>query len=193
MVVTKSVGSVQDYKIKHLSEDDKKCKKRIIELLEVDKYFVEDLNLDRLREIVSRMINEKAFRLEIESSKEYEVAKMYLKKSLPSQVQLSLRMADRGKTVDAGTRLEYVILDYNKSDKLFDKLEDIEYFKEHSAVLTLDCHYYLKLLSNPIDQLLKVAFGIEKFTEKHYKQRLVKSKLMENINELGKPKIELIG
>lgn len=192
MVVTKAVGSLQDYKIKVLSEDDKKCKKRLVELLEVDGEVIDNIDLDKVRELVNKMISEKAFSLEVEATKEYEIARQYLKKSLPSQVQLSIRMAERGKAVDAGTRLEYVIINYNGSEKLFDKIEDIDYYKEHSSVLELDCHYYLKLLSKPIDQMLNVAFGVDKFIEKHYKQRLIRSKLNNELKNITKPKIEII-
>jgi DNA polymerase elongation subunit (family B) len=190
MVVTKSVGSITDYKIKELNEDEKKCKKRLTELLDME--INEKIDLKSVRNMVGQMIKDKVFKLNVHGSEEYELAKAYIKKCLPSQVQLSLKMGDRGKIIDPGTRLEYVITKFNDSSKLFDKVEDIEYFKEYSHVLEIDNHYYIKLLSNPIDQLLSVAYGINKFVDNQYKLRMNKTKITNKINELKTPNIEFV-
>lgn len=192
MVITKSVGAITDYKIKELNEDDKKCKKRIAELLEMSKDDIEKYDINTIRNLVKQMIREKVFKLDISSSPEYEIAREYIKKSLPSQVQLSVKMNERGKIVDPGTRLEYIILNINDSVKLFDKVEDIDYFKEHSNVLEIDYDYYLKLLINPIDQLLSVAYGIEDFVNNQYKLRLNKNKIHQQINRISEPDIQII-
>jgi DNA polymerase elongation subunit (family B) len=190
MVVTKSVGAITDYKIKELNEDEKKCKKRLVELLDIE--INDKIDLKSVRNMVGQMIKDKVFKLNIHGSEEYELAKAYIKKCLPSQVQLSLKMGERGKTVDPGTRMEYVITKFNDSPKLFDKVEDIEYFKEHSQILEIDNHYYIKLLSNPIDQLLSVAYGINKFVDNQYKLRINKMKIMNKINEFKTPNIQFV-
>lgn len=128
----------------------------------------------------------------------------YYKKCLPAVVQLAEKMRSRGQRVDAGTRLEYVIIDNGvKNDKQYNKLENLDYFESHSDILKIDFMYYVKLLINPIDQLLNVAFDNEK-NNKKYKYRykkdfllhqydfrsIIRAKVIEQIKNLFKPKIE---
>lgn len=80
----------------------------------------------------------------------------YSAKCLPAHIQLAERMRKRGMRVDVGSRLEYVITKCG-SDKLFEKLEDINYFVKYSDVLQLDYLYYLHLLINPLDQIINVT------------------------------------
>jgi len=92
--------------------------------------------------------------------KDAENEKEYYQKCLPAVVQLAEKMRKRGQRVDTGTRLEYVIIDNGvKNDKQYNKLEGLEYFTSHSNILTIDFMYYIKLLVNPIDQMLNVAFN----------------------------------
>lgn len=117
----------------------------------------------------------------------------YMLKALPSQVQLAEKMRRRGKIVDAGTRLEYVVIESeNQKDKLFNKIEDVEYFGDHREVLKIDYLYYLHLMINPIDEMIKVAYGIDDFLKTQYKLRLESIKYKEEINALSKPKLIFI-
>jgi DNA polymerase elongation subunit (family B) len=152
-IITKSVGDVDDYKMKPLPDDQKKREKRL-----------KDLNC-----------TEEEYRL----------------KSLPAQVQLAEKMRRRGKPVDSGTRLEYVVT-CSEGDKLFDKMEDAEYFLEHQEIIRLDYMYYLKLASNPLDQLLEVAYKITDFTLNFYKYLVKREKLLNDIRKLGKAYINII-
>lgn len=79
----------------------------------------------------------------------------YAEKTLPAHIQLVERMRRRGTRVDVGSRLEYVITAHG--DKLPDKVEDVEYFLRHRDVCRIDYLYYLKLLVNPLDQVLDVV------------------------------------
>jgi DNA polymerase elongation subunit (family B) len=154
-VVTKSIGSAEDYKIRPLPTDPKKLTKRL-----------KDLNC---------------------TEEEYNM------KALPAQMQLAEKMKRRGKPVSAGTRLEYVITDTgNKKDKLFNQIEDYEYFKDHTSVLNLDFLYYLKLASNPIDQVLSVAYNIEDFTLNQVKTRLKKYTMLKQLNSLFIPTVKFV-
>lgn len=85
---------------------------------------------------------------------------IYEFRSLPAVVQLAERMKYRGCIVEAGSRIEYVIIQTPDSDamKLWKKVEERAYFARHSDVLSIDYLYYLKLLVNPIDELMFVAF-----------------------------------
>ena len=120
----------------------------------------------------------------------------YYKKCLPAVVQLAEKMRNRGMRVDSGSRLEYVITDtYNKNDKQYDKLESIDYFKNHSGILKIDFMYYLKLLVNPVDEILNVAFQDnakfkKNFIEEQYKIRKNRVKLLEDLKSLFEPKLK---
>ena len=115
----------------------------------------------------------------------------YKIKSLPAHVQLAEKMKNRGKPIDSGTRLEYVVT-CSEGEKLFDKLEDAEYFLEHQSIIRLDYMYYLKLASNPLDQLLEVAYKINNFTLNFYKQLSKREKILNDIRNLGKTHINII-
>lgn len=151
-IITKSVGDVDDYKVKPLPEDEKKREKRLKEL----------------------NCNEEEYKI----------------KSLPAQVQLSEKMKRRGKPVDAGTRLEYVVT-CSDGEKLFDKVEDAEYFLEHQEILRLDYMYYIKLASNPLDQLLEVAYGLNNFILNFYKHLSKREKLLNDIRRMSKAYINI--
>jgi len=125
--------------------------------------------------------------------KEVNNAVDYYKKCLPAVVQLADKMRDRGMRVDNGTRLEYLITDTGmKNAKQYDKLESIEYFNKHSSILKIDFMYYLKLMINPFDEVLNVAFKEEKrfkkdFIKGQYELRKKKVKLLVDLKELFEP------
>ena len=115
---------------------------------------------------------------------------------LPAQVQLAERMRRRGKRVDPGTRLEYVVTNPEKhTAKQYEKIESAEYMSRHRDVIRIDYMYYLKALVNPLDQVLDVAFKDEKtfrkgFTMDQYKFRWkIRSKMLQEIRSLSTPKI----
>lgn len=87
--------------------------------------------------------------LEGRSEKEYYVSCM------PAQVQLAERMKRRGVPVDAGSRIEYVVTKKPGVSTLGQKIEDYDYFKRHSGVLSLDPKYYVEAMINPLDQIFK--------------------------------------
>lgn len=154
-VITKSVGEIEDYKVRELPEDPKKREKRL-----------KDLGC---------------------TEQEYNI------RALPAQVQLAEKMRRRGKIVDPGTRLEYVIVDSGKyDDKLFNKMEDIEYYVDHKEHLRLDYFYYLRLAINPFDQLLEVAYKIKEFVKDQHKTRLKSEDLKKRIWAMNAPILEFI-
>ena len=120
----------------------------------------------------------------------------YYKKCLPAVVQLAEKMRERGMRVDAGSRLEYVISDTKcKNDKQYDKLESIDYFKTYSDILKIDFMYYLKLLINPLDEVLNVVFKDDPrfkkdFVESQYNIRKKHVKLLEDLRKMFEPKLK---
>ena len=114
---------------------------------------------------------------------------------LPAAVQLAERMKRRGKRVDAGSRLEYVVSDKDiKNGKQYDLIEDSEYFATFSEVLNINFEYYLKLIINPMDQLLNTAYNNKgskfqkDFIKNQYEFRYkIRNKVVDEINELSSP------
>lgn len=121
--------------------------------------------------------------------------KTFYLRSLPAQVQLAEKIRRRGKRIDPGTRMEYVLTTDNTyytthKAKQWEKMEDMEYFMEHSDILRIDFMYYLKNLSTPLDQVLGIVNeDMKKFTEQQYKLRVQKIKCMESIKKLSRPKL----
>ena len=108
--------------------------------------------------------------------------------------------AAQGQRADAGSRLEYVISTRGgHTAKQYEKVESSDYFKQHGDVLKLDYMYYLKLLSNPMDQVLSVAYYkktketsfLENFVLDQYKYRLkLRTKLVNEFENLVTPCLE---
>jgi len=114
--------------------------------------------------------------------------KDYYLKCLPAQVQLAEKMKARGRRIDPGTRLEYIILD-SDSFKQYEKIESFDYFLKYKSVLNIDFLYYLKLFQIPADQILNCIFPNEKKDSilsfyKHLKNR---KKLLDSIKKFNKP------
>lgn len=122
--------------------------------------------------------------------------------SLPAQVQCAEKMRRRGKAVEAGSRLEFVVTDQaGTKAKKYENIESAEYFAKHSTTLTLDYMYYLKQMVNPIDQVLNALYvknathhkyKLQKhFILNQYKYRLrVRGAVIKEINELFSPKLK---
>jgi DNA polymerase elongation subunit (family B) len=162
----------KDYKIKLLPTDIKKCQKRFEDL------DIRDIKLTT-EEIQS--INQKIQENTIPNHLLW--LNQYIYKSKPAHIQLSEKMKNRGKPVEIGSRIEYLIITHpdDPKAKLFDKLEDPDYFKMHRDVLRLDRLYYLKNLTTPLDQLLNVVYKEKDFVSQLYNLYLQHQKIMEQI------------
>jgi DNA polymerase elongation subunit (family B) len=112
----------------------------------------------------------------------------YYLKSLPPQAQLALKLRKRGKPVETGERLEYIITtEANIKAKKSEKIESYEYFKDHTSVLSIDYFYYVKQLINPVDEVLNALYeGKLKrdFIASQYKMRVKREDLLESIRGL---------
>jgi len=123
-------------------------------------------------------------------------SKDFYLRSLPAQVQLAHRMNNRGNRVDTGSRLEYLITNpYNHTAKQYEKIESIDYFTKYNMFIKIDYHYYLKALTNPLDQVLNVVYNKnpnwkKDFVLKQYNFRLkCRQKLLLELKELFRTKI----
>jgi hypothetical protein len=187
LVVTKGIGAIADYKIRPLHVDDKKCKKRLQEL----GLYHEEANMDVLRNIITAFGRKED--VEDESylhNLEYLIFKEYVKLSLPAQIQLAERMRARGSHVSAGERLGYVIT--QNGDKLGEKMEDTDYFKEHAESLKIDYLYYMKLMINPFDEVLETVYGEKDLFKKFYKTREQFKKVMDQLQKLFMPRLRFL-
>lgn len=131
--------------------------------------------------------------------KDCDTEEEYYIRCLPAQVQLAERMRKRGQRVSEGSRLGYVItMNIGHTAKQYYKIESSDYFSKHGDVLKLDYFYYLKLLSNSMDQVLNVLYKDDKkglyqlnFTLNQYKYRYkIREKFLTEIKELFQPKLK---
>lgn len=117
----------------------------------------------------------------------------YMIRALPAHMQLVMKMIRRGKRVDSGSRIEYVVTNQSGLDaRLFDKIEDKEYFMDHADILNLDYFYYLELSSNPIDQVLEIVYGVKGFVKRQLELRIKKQKMLDQLRELFRPKLVFV-
>jgi DNA polymerase elongation subunit (family B) len=181
--ITKSVGEINDYKIRSLHIDDKKCIKRLKDLGIYD----QSLDIKKLRDIFINFTNKENID---EYCLEYLVFKEYIKLSLPSQVQLAEKMRSRGSRVDPGERIAYIIT--QNGEKLSNKMEDIEYYKEHKNSIKIDYLYYIKLMINPFDEVLLAVYNKKDIFKNFYKMIEKYKKVIDQLNDLFRPELNFI-
>ena len=209
-VITKSIGEISEYKVmsKTVLKEDPKKRKKQIEGYYIECHTCDYLNLPRGEDIpkcsvlLSEYENVEPTKF---SPEEEDTLRRKLgdccwlcaieewrarKRGLPAHVQLAEKLRRRGQRVDAGERLEYIVTNMdNVKAKLWRKLEHPDYFKSRTVAMQVDYHYYLKLLSVQLDQLIEVAYRQEKFTSGQLKVRLMKQSVGHKIKELFEPEI----
>ena len=113
--------------------------------------------------------------------KEAFSVKEFYEKCLPAQVQLAEKMRRRGSRVEAGSRLEYLIIEHNggHKGKQYEKIESIEYYINHKNILKVDFFYYLENMINPVDEVLNVLYNKEDPSQKY---RFKKDFIQEQYN-----------
>jgi DNA polymerase elongation subunit (family B) len=171
---------------------NKKLIKRLYELKILD----EDADLEMVKIIFNDIIaknDEEIDEHRINNQLEYQIVSEYINRCLPSQMQLAQKMRRRGTFVAAGERLAYVVVESeNIKDKLFEKIEDLEYFKENIKYITIDQLYYMKLMINPIDEAIKAVYNKEDVFKKIYKYRENYEKVMMQLKNMFLPRIKFI-
>lgn len=177
-VITKSIGDVGDLVLRDgKDKNDKDCKK------------IGDYKIRTSAVLPSNEKERKAL-LGDYTEKEY-----YLE-CLPAQVQLAEKMRNRGQLVSAGSRIEYVITTTGGHlAKQYTKVESLDYFKKHHRALQIDYLYYIKLLVNPLDQILDIIFEKEQkgFVAQQYKYRCqIREKLLNELKSLTAPKLKFV-
>lgn len=187
--ISKSVGKVEDYKIKPLPTDDKKMDKRLDDLgiqhTGADYEFIREY----LPEYVQRLDGYETARYH--HPVEFDIIYTYCLLALPSQVQLAEKMRRRGTLVAAGERLAYVVLQSENTlkDKLFEKLEDLDYYREFAEYLRVDRLYYLRLLTKSIEEVFKAVYGKSGVFTKMYKYRENYFKVMQQLESVTQANI----
>jgi hypothetical protein len=192
-VITKSVGDIDNMNVIPFKDEKGKMKAKIGNYITpllptINSKDSEQVKKNKKKELESQL-----------KKKNADDELDYYKKCLPAVVQLAEKMRNRGQRVDVGTRLEYVIIDIGYVGKQYEKLEHIDYFLNYNDVIKIDFMYYLKLMINPIDDLLNVAFNknIENgykfkkdFLEEQYNFRLkIRGKNINEIKKLFAPKL----
>jgi DNA polymerase elongation subunit (family B) len=169
---------------------NKKLQKRLEDL----KLFDKDANLETVLKIFNNFIqNTDDFEsYSYKNPLEYQIVMGYVGKCLPSQVQLAEKMRRRGTFVSPGERIAYVVVQSDTmKDKLFDKIEDVDYFKENSSYIKIDHLYYTKLMINPVNEILEAVYNKHKIMDKIYKNKQNYQKVISQLNELLSPSIKL--
>lgn len=115
--------------------------------------------------------------------------KEYYVSCCPAQVQLAEKMRKRGIPVDAGSRIEFVVIQKPGATTLGERIEDYEYFKLRSRILRIDPEYYVHSLINPLDQMLAVGIRNNHFVKDQYDIRMKYLKVVNQIKKLGRSKI----
>lgn len=95
-----------------------------------------------------------------------DTEKDYYLHCLPAVVQLAQKMRKRGMLVQVGERLPYVITEEGgHTAKQYVKIEDADYYKNHSNILKIDYMYYLSQMTNAFDDIFNVIYCNEKNNE----------------------------
>lgn len=90
----------------------------------------------------------------------------YDDRSKPAHVQLAEKMKRRGTVVEAGSRIEFVVVRHASQDsKLFERIEDPSYVREQGDLVRIDPLYYALNLVNPADQVMGVCFKKDRVVE----------------------------
>lgn len=123
--------------------------------------------------------------------KNAETDEEYYVKCLPAQIQLAEKMRRRGHRVDVGSRIEYVItVQESAKAKQYEKIESYDYYNLHSEIIELDFMHYLKLASNPVDEVLEAVFKIPNFVLNQYNFRLkTRTNMLSELRRLFEPKL----
>lgn len=123
--------------------------------------------------------------------KNAETDEEYYVKCLPAQIQLAEKMRRRGQRVDVGSRIEYVItVQESAKAKQYEKIESYDYYNLHSEIIELDFMHYLKLASNPVDEVLEAVFKIPNFVLNQYNFRLkTRTNMLTELRRLFEPKL----
>jgi DNA polymerase elongation subunit (family B) len=138
--------------------------------------------IDNVRNVITSDCDIKEFTI----SKSVKDDDSYIVK--PAHAVLATKMRNRGLRVDAGSRVPYVITTQGGlRAKQTLKIEDPEYFKQHSCVLKIDKLFYVSKLESPIDELLNVAFGIKDFMKMFIKWQIHKQKVHTQLLSLSNP------
>ena len=194
--ITKAVGSVgnlplvtdgkgvENAWVQHVESGCGNKSEEMLEKLKAGKVMVGDYTISKL----SSDPIERARQLKLKMAND---AVGYYTNALPAHVALAMKMRSRGVRVDDGVRLEHVVtLGGGHTDKMFSKVEDLQYYNRNSRYLRIDYLYYLKAMSKPIDQVLNACYkekAARNFMTRLYKYWVVRTKLANSIEV--KPRI----
>lgn len=126
-------------------------------------------------------------------AKKCETERDFGERSLPAHVYLAIKMGKRGKPVEPGSRLEFVMTDRGEyNGALWEKIEDPKYMTEYSDILKICPYYYLSKCVNPVDQLFEVCFGTQHSILRAYKTHVQKHKICKQLR-MNSPRLNIVG
>ena len=189
--ITKAVGSVgnlplvtdgkgvENLWVKHIESGAGNKSPEMIEKLAAGKVMVGDYTISKL----SRDPIERTRQLKLKMATD---AVGYYTNALPAHVALAMKMRSRGVRVDDGVRLEHVVTrGGGHTDKMFSKVEDVQYYRRNARYLHIDFLYYLKSMSKPIDQVLNACYkqkSARNFMTRLYKHWIARTKIVDTVD-----------
>lgn len=107
---------------------------------------------------------------------------------LPAQVQLEIKMIERGEERAEGARLEYIVTD--KPGKQSNKIEHWNFFVENRGKYKVDYEYYIQKLVDPLEQIFTSIFKTENYVGREMMFAFKNRKLqVKEIKTLFKPRL----
>ncbi|QIH04839.1 dna polymerase [Dasineura jujubifolia toursvirus 2a] len=115
----------------------------------------------------------------------------YCMKRLPAQVQLEIKMINRGEEKSEGSRLGYIVTNKYGCKKQCEKIEDYKFYCANKRMFKIDYMYYIERLIDPLEQIFDSIFHTEEFVDKSLKIFKTKQKLNLDILSVFCPKINI--
>ena len=106
--------------------------------------------------VVSRLHDDPKKRAAQLKRKRMESEDNFHLRSLPNQVQLAIKMRERGQHIQSGARISML---YVKNREL--KVEELEYFNTHCCRRYIDTTHYVELFLTPVQELFTAYFEQE--------------------------------
>lgn len=115
-------------------------------------------------------------------------ADKFCQNRLPAQVQLEIRMLDRGEQKPEGSRLAFVVCEKVGTKKQAERIEEFTFYQKNKRYNKLDRIYYIERLVDPLEQIVSAVFG-KKIVENTLSIFRKKKDVMDELKMLCRPKL----
>lgn len=123
-----------------------------------------------------------------EGMSEEEIQKYCLGR-LPAQVQLEIKMVNKGMEKAEGSRLEFIVTDRPGMKKICEKIENYKFFMANRDLMKPDYLYYINSLVDPVEQIFDSIYSTNRFVAKSLEIFTHKDKLNKQLKKIFSPKL----